>query len=345
MTNIVLNSKMWIPISELDISELIWLKDKLTIVPKICKAYDPNAKTEPIYLYNVHEGLFGIPRAFGYTRYLLSDVRKNDMNVSDYRTDERGTIEFRSDIVLWEEQEQPVSDVLSGLLEGSNGGLLQSACGSGKTVMALKVVAELGAPTLIILHDEGLLGQWKKDTKKFLNLKDSEIGHVQGPRCDYIGKKIVFAVTQSLHARRKSYPIGLYSYPTLVIYDEVHRAGSRTFCTWMDKVRAKFRFGLSATPRRWDGAENIFKWHIGEVFAIGKANNMAPKIFQIFLPKLCPDLQRANGTWLIPTMISMLSGSKTPKGKTKAIVSPNVGSIRRVAYMTRDIVQALQKGR
>lgn len=337
MHKYVLDSLLWIEKKDLGEIELERLRDRLTITPRSSQT---NPNPAPVALYTETESQIGLPRHYGML--YIKDVNL----VNDLRTDERGKVNFDCSINLWDTQLRPFNDAVNGLLNtASNGGIIQIGCGGGKTIIAMKIMAELKAPTLIILHDKGLLAQWVEECKKHLNLTKDDIGIVMQKKCVFENKKVVFCVTQSLHARGSIYPEELYKWPTLLIYDEVHRIGARTFCTWTSKFRSKYRLGLSATPRRWDGMEDIFYWNIGYEIATGKPKTLKPDVYIIQLPSLVPDLKNREGIPLKATMISRLSGTRTPKGTTKAVSSPSRISMRRNLLIANDLLDALSKGR
>jgi hypothetical protein len=49
-----------------------------------------------------------------------------------------------------------------------------------------------------------------------------------------------------------------------------HNVSSKVFSQIFFKITSKYTIGLSATPRRADGCEYVFKWHIGEIAYEGK---------------------------------------------------------------------------
>lgn len=55
-------------------------------------------------------------------------------------------------------------------------GLLNAATGSGKTAMALYMIAARKQPTLIIVHTKDLLTQWRDRIKQFLGIDAGIIG-------------------------------------------------------------------------------------------------------------------------------------------------------------------------
>ncbi|MCI5159071.1 MAG: DEAD/DEAH box helicase, partial [Candidatus Electrothrix sp. AUS1_2] len=56
-------------------------------------------------------------------------------------------------------------------LLGHSFGVLEAGTGSGKTVMALKIIAERGQPTVILVHSRELLEQWMERIAAFLNIR------------------------------------------------------------------------------------------------------------------------------------------------------------------------------
>jgi superfamily II DNA or RNA helicase len=61
------------------------------------------------------------------------------------------------------------------------------------------------------------------------------------------------------------YPDSLFHSFGCVVVDEVHNIASRVFSTVLMKVCSKYTIGLSATPKRSDGCEYVFKWFIGDI--------------------------------------------------------------------------------
>jgi superfamily II DNA or RNA helicase len=135
----------------------------------------------------------------------------------------------------------------------------------------------LQVPTLVVVHKEFLVDQWMKRVEQFL--PDAKIGRVQQDECDYEGKHVVIGMVHSLAG--KQYPSGLYRWPGLVIFDETHRVAAFTWSAVPPLFPARYRLGLSATPRRKDGADNVFLYHIGQVLFSAHEQRLAPKIRRV----------------------------------------------------------------
>ena len=139
-------------------------------------------------------------------------------------------------------------------------GTLSAPTGSGKTVMALSLIAEHRQPALIIVHTKELLNQWVDRIGTFLSIPADEIGIIGGGK-KTVGKRITVSLVQSLYkcAGEVSQHIGH------LVVDECHRAPSRTFTEAVSAFDSKYMLGLSATPWRRDKLSKLIFWHIGDV--------------------------------------------------------------------------------
>jgi superfamily II DNA or RNA helicase len=113
------------------------------------------------------------------------------------------------------------------------------------------------------------MNQWIERIQDAFDIPASEIGFVQQDVCDFRGKKIVLIMAQSLLSSRE-YPEDLYSYFGTVVVDEVHRFGAVEFRKAITRFPAKYRLGVTATPKRKDGLEDVFFMHIGEIAFVGQ---------------------------------------------------------------------------
>ena len=144
-------------------------------------------------------------------------------------------------------QTQAVDDVLA-----RDHGLLESPTGSGKTTMALYIIAERKQPALIICHTLSLLDQWLDRIEQFLGIPRNEIGIIGGGKFN-IGTRITVATVQSLYKQVDE----VVPYIGHLVVDETHRAPSRMFIEAVSAFDAKYRLGLTATPWRRDGLSKV----------------------------------------------------------------------------------------
>jgi superfamily II DNA or RNA helicase len=189
---------------------------------------------------------------------------------------EAADIQFTGE--LWDKYSQPtlVQSYLDYIQKGHSGGIIQSPVGSGKSVMATYIMSQLGLKTLIIVPTDYLMGQWRDYLKTFSKMQDKEIGTCRANVCDYENKKVVIAMIHSV-AKENRYPAEFYNQFGLCIVDEVHRLAAPTFSQSLPKFWSKYRLGMSATPRRKDGYENAFLFHIGKVCTPEVSQQIKPR--------------------------------------------------------------------
>jgi superfamily II DNA or RNA helicase len=137
---------------------------------------------------------------------------------------------------------------------------------------------KLQVPTLVIVHKEFLMSQWEERLKEYL--PNVQVGFAQQEDCSYLGKHVVIGMVHSLAS--KDYPKAFWSWPGLVVVDEAHRISARTWSNVPSRIRARHRLGLSATPRRKDGTENVFRYHLGREIFAATEKRMKPLIRRVY---------------------------------------------------------------
>ncbi len=152
-------------------------------------------------------------------------------------------------------QREAVNDMLL-----KNLGTLSAATGSGKTVMALAIIAERKQPTLIIVHTKELLAQWVDRIGQFLEIPRAQVGII-GDGKRKIGELVTIALVQSLYRIAPE----IREHIGFLVVDECHRAPSRTFTEAVSAFDSRYMLGLSATPWRRDGLSRLIFWYIGDV--------------------------------------------------------------------------------
>ncbi|MBK8804597.1 MAG: DEAD/DEAH box helicase family protein [Fibrobacteres bacterium] len=112
-------------------------------------------------------------------------------------------------------------------LEGQVFGILSAPPGSGKTVMAASLIARRKVNTLILVHRQPLVDQWKSRLSNFLGLDPKEIGTISGGKSRRNGSLDV-AMVQSL--MRDSHVEDWISEYGMVIVDECHHVPRDRCC-------------------------------------------------------------------------------------------------------------------
>ena len=206
--------------------------------------------------------------------------------------------------IAWEEEDARVQG--RGIQVGFNGqlreaqavaaekmlehqtGILSAATAFGKTVVCSYLIAAKKVSALILLESSSLIEQWQEALAKFLMI-DEELPEYQTPsgqtrkRKSIIGKLqgahdsmtgiIDIAMAGSLYKKGEFHP-RLQEYG-MVIVDECHHAASDTIVGILREAKAKYVYGVTATPMRGDGLEKITYKMIGPVRYCYRARDMA----------------------------------------------------------------------
>lgn len=182
-------------------------------------------------------------------------------------------------------------------------GIIVMPCGSGKTQTALQLVSEIGGRCLWLTHTQDLLNQSMNRAKSCFGLPLSDYGTITDGKVN-VGK-ITFATVQTMCK------IDLPRYKNefdVIIVDECHKCiGSPTkvmqFYKVLTNLSARYKYGLTATPKRADGLEK-------SMFAL-----LGDKIIEISKEEVkhttCPVEVRTFQTGYVPNYGVVLNGDGT----------------------------------
>lgn len=266
---------------ELSSSQIYSIRQELTVKPFVSADYGPPASPFPVYCESTRK--LYLPRYFGLKKFGKPMSEKIDDG-------EKVTMDFPLSL---KPKQVPIVDAYLKAAEEVGGGIISVPCGYGKTVIGLYLASKLGVKTLVVVHKEFLVNQWKDRIKQFLPY--ARVGKIQGNKIFVDGYDIVIGMLQSISM--KEYPETTFSDFGFVIYDECHHLGAETFSRALLKTGCRYTLGLSATPNRADGLTKVFQWHLGDiVYKINKRddNDVDVKMIQYTPP------QNSNGAAGVP---------------------------------------------
>jgi len=242
------------------------IRESLTITnPKYLEAVKRNRWTgnidEKLKFYKATPEGLTVPRGFIIKLLALATQTETSWNIQDKRRT-LPAVDFSFNGDLRDYQHEAVKDVLQ-----HDFGVLDAPTGSGKTVLALAIIAARKQPTLVIVHTKELLNQWIDRASQFLAMAPDEIG-VIGHGKKKIGERLTVGIVNSI------YPVAsqICNKIGFLIVDECHHTPARTFTGALSAFDCRFMLGLSATPYRNDGLSKVLYWHMGDqVHSIDKA--------------------------------------------------------------------------
>lgn len=203
---------------------------------------------------NLSGGRVALPR--GYLRALIDFCKEAGIPWTlDDRRPRLPEVDFTFTGELRDFQRQAVD-----LMKAKEFGTLSAPTGSGKTVMGLYLIAARRQPALVVAHTRELAYQWRDRITEFLGIPQDEIGLLGDGRHE-IGDRVTVALIQTL-VRRVADVTPKIGH---IVVDECHRAPSRTFTEAVSAFDCRYMLGLTATPCRRDGLDNLIVWHLGNI--------------------------------------------------------------------------------
>lgn len=197
-----------------------------------------------------------IPRGFlnELTRYF------NDNNIPYKIYDERHKcdgVKYKPTFKLFDYQQEAVN-----AFENIDQGILVAPPGSGKTIMALALIADKKQPALIITHRKQIYDQWLERVENFLQIPKRKIGQI-GSNKKSIKTPITVAMVQTLtrvdNLKEISGQFGL------VLVDECHHMPAKMFRQVITQFNSYYLYGLTSTPIRKYNDEKLIFVYLGQI--------------------------------------------------------------------------------
>jgi len=347
----------WFDRAELGAKNIAHFKKVLCIVPRKMRAYD-NTPAIPINCWAETLTEFGIPRDYFFATAQQEHEIQWDMALGR-------SVEYESRILhegIYAEQGQAV-DTICGWFEGIQasdpmvagqrlGAILKADPGFGKSNVALSIIHRTGQTAVIVVHKERLMFQWAQRIEKFL--PGARVGFVQENKCQFEDRDIVIAMVQSLALEgqdgKQRYPQEFYTWSGILCVDEIHRLGAPTWSSIPKMFPAQLRLGLSATPRRRDGADDVFWWHIGQIQYSAKTQMPKPDVRLVESGARGPDIMRDPNA-AIPIVVNILTrltrrnqriireivkALKSPHQRKLMVLSERLEHLRELDKMLKD---------
>ena len=207
-------------------------------------------------------------------------------------------------------------------------GVICAPTAFGKTAVGAWLIAHRKTNTLVLVHRQQLLDQWRARLATFLNLPAASIGQIGGGKTAPTGE-IDVAVIQSL--QRKGEVRDLVAEYGHVIADECHHLSAFTFEQVLKQAKAKYVVGLTATPFRKDGHQPIIFMQCGPIRFNLSARKAAEDSMLEY--RVIPRYTDFN--------LPVSEGEATIQDLYAAMVTDSA----RNDLIVRDLIEALQSGR
>ena len=190
------------------------------------------------------------------------------VRVDDHRQSGQAlSISFKGDL-------RPDQDRAVVALSAHDLGVLAATTAFGKTVVAIRMIAERRCNALILVHRRQLMDQWIERLAAFSSLPREAIGVIGGGKRKP-GGLVDVAMIQSLFRNGEVDDI-VDKYGHLVV-DECHHISAVSFELAVRRAKARYVLGLSATVTRKDGHHPIIAMQCGPIRYSVSARSEAAK--------------------------------------------------------------------
>jgi len=273
--------------------------------PRLIRCYEED-------IYHIH-----LPRGLMKDVQQVAQRAETELVVTDRRqTHERLSLQFHG--LLTPVQKKAVHRILAHEM-----GVLVAPPGAGKTVMGCYILAERNVPTLILAHRKPILEQWRRQLGDLLCLPSRDIGQ-EGAGRSRLSGIIDLAMIQSLTGLDDLE--SFFSRYGLILIDECHHIPAVSFESCIKKSSARYFLGLTATPYRRDGLQDIITMQCGAVRYTIEPN-------------------RADLSLVLKVRETPLTVSDNEANSIQDIFHDLIKDDRRNAMITDDIVSAMVRGR
>ncbi|MGH8737048.1 MAG: TOTE conflict system archaeo-eukaryotic primase domain-containing protein [Burkholderiales bacterium] len=157
-------------------------------------------------------------------------------------------------------------------------GVLCAPTAFGKTVTAAAIIARRRVNTLILVHRTELLAQWQERLQTHFADTKNLVGVIGGGKHKPTGR-IDIAVMQSLS--RKGEISDLVERYGQIVVDECHHLSAFSFEAILKRAKARYVFGLTATPARRDGQYPIIFMQCGPIRHASARPEGAPAVLSV----------------------------------------------------------------
>lgn len=269
-----------------------------------------------------------LPRGLRHDLARIVEQGGSQLVIDDHRNP-GSEIEVTFNGVLDDRQSASVSALLA-----HEDGVLVAPPGSGKTVMACAVIAERAVSTVVLLERKVLAEQWRQRIHDFLGIKPGQLG---AGRTKLSG--VVDIVMLPTLARRDDVAALTTGYGQVIV-DECHHLGASAYEHSVKTVGAQFWLGLTATPTRRDGLQDLVSWQLGPVRHVLDPARESTLLDPREVPEAADRLLFIHETALTDAAVDLQAASPIAEAHRALVIDD-----ARNAQIIGDVLSALDRGR
>ena len=160
------------------------------------------------------------------------------------------------------QRQKDIRDDAFQLLNFTRSCMLCLHTGFGKTIFALYLASKIGKKTIVLCHRKIIMEQWKSSVEKVCT----------GVSVDFLTPKLKtkpdVLICNVLNIPK--YTKEFFSGYGLVLCDEIHTMCTQQYSKGLTKLFPEYIIGLSATPERSDGMDQMISLYVGPHMIVRK---------------------------------------------------------------------------
>jgi len=225
--------------------------------------------------------------------------------------------------------------------------LLVLPVSGGKTIAAAALAMKLRFKTIVVVHTKLIESHWVRDLNKLFGIPRSDVGRIR-ENVWKIGEHFTVASVQTLFKRQRRWNELFKQFGT-VILDECHVCPARTFYECITNFPARYRIGITGTPKRADAMHKVMYQVFGRPFykvedSKGETETSIP------IKDVRARMTRTKLPKELTMTITTKSGTEDIKEESQeapfaTLLSYVVDDPKRDRMIVRDVVKCLRAGR
>ncbi len=269
----------------------------------------------------------------------------------DYSFDDTRNIGRKIDVTFSGTLRNEQQFAADALLKHENG-VLSVPTAFGKTVIGASLIAERKCNTLVLVHLQTLLGQWKKSLEQFLEINEvlpeaprkrgrkkirSIVGQIGSGKNTSSGIIDIALVQSLIHDNEVDDIVKNYG---MVIVDECHHAASLNYEKVLGAVNARYVYGLTATPVRQDGQHPITFMQCGPIrYSVDAKSQACKRDFEHYVIPCFTGFKKPfsqnEADWHITKIYAAIAGDEFRNGQIVADILDAVKNGRTPIVLTQ----------
>lgn len=241
-----------------------WLEEELTLTNPLYRNLMRRGQemlirkkhvSEKIKCYAVRNGSYIVP--FGLLRGLWPMIKDSNLVLKFAPEHHTEFGKMPCNVDLFGYQKEAVDELIK-----AKGGLLKAGCGSGKTYIGIEVLRRLGLRFLWLCGKSDLLNQTMENIKSVY--PNADIGTITDGEVHMGCDGTISTVQTMVNVDHRLYEDEF----NVVVTDECHAivanpATRQMYAKVLSRCKARYKYGLTATPTRQDGLVKMIYAYIG----------------------------------------------------------------------------------